>query len=68
MAQRVFVKAASSLARLSGNEAVTVKTLHFCSAAAEELLGGRRVHKNGKKYQRHISSRMGGSYSPAISC
>lgn len=49
MAQRVFVNAASSLARLSGNEAITVKMLHFCSAAAEEMLGGRRVHKNGKK-------------------
>lgn len=49
MAQKVFVKAASSLARLPGNEAITAKRLHFCSAAAEEMLGGRRVHKNGKK-------------------
>lgn len=49
MAQKVFVKAASSLARLSGNDAITVKTLHFCSAATGEMLGGRWVHKNGKK-------------------
>lgn len=49
MAQKVFVKAASSPARLSGNEAITVKTLHLCSAAAEEMLGESRVDKNGKK-------------------
>lgn len=43
------MKAPSSLARVSGNEAITVKTLHFCSAAAEEMLGGRWNMQKWKK-------------------
>lgn len=36
-------------ARVSGNEAITVKTLNFCSAAAEERLKMTGYTRMGKK-------------------